>query len=346
MESVPEECEESARHCEVVSGNFGPSDHSQGQSQAEASLKEDHSQEKLSHVENSNAKENESPKSDDEKSKRSLNNGVADGSRNVNSKKSSPHGSDSKSMLSHDRSRNSKTNTSSKISSHNLPGIHRSSVGKSTRESLAEKTDTLTAQNPQNVPNSSESTDFQSTNCNVSSTAFETMESGASIEENSSLSPAKLPNNINERAQQDQLEQSNSHCRQESMSVEFHGSFVTSDRNTSDTSRVCARKNGLNHTDLNRNDISNIPVIEKSNIGHSINRNTNIDGSMFLDNRTGTDWSKFDYSGSISNNNIDETNGAVSTLASQTRGLGSNTGSGGNQLMSKNHLYHEMCTEL
>lgn len=342
---VPEECEEThGRNSQLESAGDEKrkSSHSQRSSKMETSDVNELGAEKSSELEKSIAEVHEHEKSD-EKESSTIKNDI----KLVNSKTSSTRGSDLKSKSSHERSWNVKNNACSKDSTQNLAGIHRSSVGKSTRaESLAAK-----KEGERNIVNTSESTDFQSTNCNASLTMSETMESGASIEEHCYQSPAKLPNNINEGAQENhQPEKSiSSDGREKSISAQTIDNCVTSKRNF-DTYRTHTGEIGMNRTDLNRNDLSNIPVFEKSEFGNadSTNRNTNIestvDNSMYLDNRNGTDWSKFDYSGSISNNNIDEMSDAVSV--SQPRGLGSSPGGGGNQLMSKNHLYHEMCTEL
>lgn len=311
----------------------------------------------------------------------------------------------------------------SKQNQSDLPGIHRSCVQKSTnghgdsRNNPSSQNLHSTNQNftdgPNLNPTNTSTTDFQTD----VSTAIDTMESGESNEE-SCVSGAQLPNNINERVNtyknsngnadrnsNDRNIDRNSNDRNADRNSNRNSDRISNDRNTDRKSDRNARPPPLETTidrviDMqpisNRNIDSNpLPVLETTidrpvdnqsisnrNINHGtasmdLNRNnlstidefenfgpsgagfvgskfetfgpstagfgeSTVDNSIYRNNDNER-WSTFDYSGSISNNNLEE---SVATANSQLSGSGSSPGSGKSNVVAKNKRYHEMCTEL
>ncbi|KAI5709087.1 hypothetical protein M8J76_009878 [Diaphorina citri] len=114
---------------------------------------------------------------------------------------------------------------------------------------------------------------------------------------------------------------------------------------------------GTASMDLNRNNLSTIDEFENFGpsgagfVGSKFETfgpstagfgESTVDNSIYRNNDNER-WSTFDYSGSISNNNLEE---SVATANSQLSGSGSSPGSGKSNVVAKNKRYHEMCTEL
>ncbi|KAL1449199.1 hypothetical protein WDU94_000418 [Cyamophila willieti] len=180
-----------------------------------------------------------------------------------------------------------------------------------------------------------------------SSSDMETMESGGSIV---AASNSKLPYNINERGNNNVFSPNIQHFSQNMKNSDnINGNECEQDPileteidtfHTRTIDRQVSRQNIDNapkQIDMNRNNVEKIDESGKINAG---NRNTTIDSSIFLDNRS--QWSTLDYSGSISNNDLEESTSL--TVDSQCEDPGSNTVP--THPSSKQRLYQEMCTEL
>uniref|UniRef100_A0A8D9B5Y7 Uncharacterized protein n=1 Tax=Cacopsylla melanoneura TaxID=428564 RepID=A0A8D9B5Y7_9HEMI len=210
---------------------------------------------------------------------------------------------------------------------------------------------------------SSEEESLCSTPGQNSSTDMETMESGVSIVG----SNTKLPNNINRRGNTkisqniETFSQNIRNCDNsngngcktvqapileteidtfDSRTIDARVSNQNIDTRVSNQnfdSRVSnltvANDNARNNMDVNRNNVEKIDAA---------NRNTTIDSSIFLDNRgNGSQWSTLDYSGSISNNDLEESTSVMVDSQCEDR-----SSSNVPQAPSKQRLYQEMCTEL
>uniref|UniRef100_A0A8D9F4A3 Uncharacterized protein n=1 Tax=Cacopsylla melanoneura TaxID=428564 RepID=A0A8D9F4A3_9HEMI len=218
---------------------------------------------------------------------------------------------------------------------------------------------------------SSEEESLCSTPGQNSSTDMETMESGVSIVG----SNTKLPNNINRRGNTkisqniETFSQNIRNCDNSNgngcktvqapileTEIDTFDSTRTIDARVSnqniDTrvsnqnfdSRVSnltvANDNARNNMDVNRNNVEKIDELSVKT--DAANRNTTIDSSIFLDNRgNGSQWSTLDYSGSISNNDLEESTSVMVDSQCEDR-----SSSNVPQAPSKQRLYQEMCTEL